>query len=325
MHVTRVLRATGAFLVAGLIFGTPAFAQTGVITGTVSDASTNQPVTDVVVTATSPNLQGEQVVVSDAQGQYRIPQLPPGTYTLRFEKESYKPFSRSDIVLRLDRTIRVNVQVLPENISQTIDVVARQPTIDVGSTSTGVNVGADFVRNIAVVRPTGKGGAARSFEALAEVAPGANADTYGVSINGTTSPENQFVIDGLSVNDPGFGILGTPLSIEFVQDVNVITGGYMPEYGRATGGVLNAVTKSGSNEFHGSVFGSWTPGAFEGTPKQVFAEGTTITGEQTLHNIGDFGAEVGGPILKDKLWFYAGIAPSFTRYNESCGSTIERL
>ena len=87
-----------------------------------------------------------------------------------------------------------------------------------------------------------------------------------MSISGTTSPENSFVIDGLSVNDPGFGILGTPLSVEFIQDVNVITGGYMPEYGRATGGVLNAVTKSGSNEFHGSVFGNWTPGALEGKP-----------------------------------------------------------
>lgn len=315
MQVTRVLRATGAFLVAGLLFGSAAMAQSSsVIIGTVSDASNNQPVADVVVTATSPNLQGEQIVVTDAAGQYRIPQLPPGTYTLRFEKESYQPFSRSDIQLRLDRTLRVNVALAPSGIEQTIDVTARAPTIDVGSTSTGVNVGADFVRNIAVVRPTGKGGAARSFESLAEIAPGANADAYGVSINGTTSPENGFVIDGLSVNDPGFGILGTPLSVEFVQDVNVITGGYMPEYGRATGGILNAVTKSGSNEFHGSVFGNWTPGALEGEEKQITSPTASILGQTNLWNLGDFGAEVGGPIAKDKLWFYAGVAPSFTRY-----------
>ncbi len=85
MQLTRVLRATGAFLVAGLLYGTAAHAQSGVITGTVSDASTKQPAADVVVTATSPNLQGEQVVVTDASGQYRIPQLPTGNYSLRFE------------------------------------------------------------------------------------------------------------------------------------------------------------------------------------------------------------------------------------------------
>ncbi len=106
-----------------------------------------------------------------------------------------------------------------------------------GSTTIGVNVDQEFIRRIAVNRPGGKGGAARSFESLAELAPGAQNDQYGVSINGATSPENGYVVDGLSTNDPAFGINASPLSIEFVQDVNVITGGYMPEYGRSTGGV----------------------------------------------------------------------------------------
>ena len=119
MRWPRVLRATGAFLVAGLLFGTAAHAQSGVITGTVSDASTKQPAADVVVTATSPNLQGEQIVVTDAQRPATaFPQLPPGIYTLRFEKESFQPYSAPDIQLRLDRTIRVNVELLPEGIQR---------------------------------------------------------------------------------------------------------------------------------------------------------------------------------------------------------------
>ncbi|MBF5043231.1 TonB-dependent receptor [Aggregicoccus sp. 17bor-14] len=319
MKPSRVLRATGAFLAAALLYGPAALAQTGVITGTVSDSATHKPAPDVVVTATSPNLQGEQVVVTDATGQYRIPQLPPGNYTLRFEKEQFQPYSRTAIQLRVDRTIRVNVELLPTGLTEEILVQGTAPTVDVGSTSTGVNVGADFVRHIAVVAPSGKGGAARSFESLADIAPGANTDTYGVSLSGTTSPENAFVIDGLSVNDPGFGTLGTPLSVEFIQDVNVITGGYMPEYGRATGGVLNAVTKSGSNEFHGSVFANFTPGSLEGTATPVVSQGSAISSTSSLHALGDFGAELGGPILKDKLWFYAGIAPSFTRYDVERG------
>jgi len=314
MQVRRMLRATGVVVVASLSYGTAAYADS-VIVGQVVSADGKTPITDVVVTATSPNLQGEQVVVTDAQGQYRIPQLPPGVYTLRFDKESFKPFSRPEIQLRLDRTIRVNVELLPEAFQTTIDVVARPPTIDVGSTSQGVNVDQDFIKRIAVNRPGGKGGAARSFDSLAELAPGAQNDAYGVSINGTTSPENGYVVDGLSTNDPAFGINASPLSVEFVQDVNIITGGYMPEYGRSTGGVLNAVTKSGSNEFHGTVFGNVTPGLLEGTRAQVLNESSVVGGLNSLTALGDFGATLGGPILKDKLWFFAGVAPSFTRYN----------
>ena len=311
----RSLSGRAALALLGVMFAGAAFAQgSAVLTGTVTDAATRQPVADVVVTATAPQLQGEQVVVTDALGLYRIPQLPPGSYTLRFEKERFKPFTRAAIPVQLDKTVRLNVELLPESIQgETIEVVGRAPTIDVGSANTGVNVSADFIRNIAMVRPGSKGSAARSFESLAEIAPGANADQYGVSVNGTTSPENQFIIDGVSVNDPGFGIIGTPLSVEFVQQVNVITGGYMPEYGRATGGILNAVTKSGSNEFHGSVWGNFTPGALEGFRPIIQAEGQTITTRARLWNQGDFGADLGGPILKDKLWFYAGISPSFNR------------
>jgi outer membrane receptor protein involved in Fe transport len=322
MSVTRVLRETGVVLAVGLLFGSTALAQSSssVIIGTVVNAdpgANKKPIADVVVTATSPNLQGEQTVVTDAQGQYRIPQLPPGVYTLRFDSQGFKPFARSDIQLRLNRTIRVNVELLPEAFTETIEIAGTPPTIDVGSTTTGVNVDQEFIRRIAVNRPGGKGGAARSFESLAELAPGAQNDQYGVSINGATSPENGYVVDGLSTNDPAFGINASPLSIEFVQDVNVVTGGYLPEFGRSTGGVINAVTRSGSNEFHGSVFGNLTPGSFEGDRTLVIDEGSVISGTNTLKNLGDVGATLGGPILQDKLWFFAGFAPSFTRYTHT--------
>jgi outer membrane receptor protein involved in Fe transport len=313
MQMKRMLRATGAVVVASLSYGTAAYADS-VITGQVLAADSKKPVADVVVTATSPNLQGEQVVVTDATGSYRIPQLPPGVYTLRFEKESFKPYSRSDIQLRLDRTIRVSVEMLPESFTEEMTIVAKPPTIDISSTSTGVSVDQEFIKRIAVNRPSGKGGAARSFESLAEMAPGAQNDQYGVSINGTTSPENGYVVDGLSTNDAAFGVNASPLSVEFVQDVNIITGGYMPEYGRATGGVINAVTKSGSNEFQGSVFANWTPGSLEGKREEVLSDGSVVSGKNALKNLGDFGATLGGPILKDKLWFFAGVIPSVTRF-----------
>jgi hypothetical protein len=161
--------------------------------------------------------------------------------------------------------------------------------------------------------PAAKGGATRSFESLAAVAPGTNADTYGVSVNGTSSPENGFIIDGVSANDPAFGILAVPLSSEFVKEVNIITAGYLPEYGRSIGGVMDVVTKSGSNEFHGSIFASITPGAFEGQRAIIPREGTVISTQPQLGSVRDFGFEIGGPIAKDKLWFFAGFSVALQR------------
>ncbi len=312
-NLSSVARITRAVLLAGSFFGAAALAQgTAVLTGTVTDAATKQPVADVVVTATSPALQGEQIVVTDASGLYRIPNLPPGTYTIRLEKEGYKPFSRGDIPVRVDRTIRVNIDLLPEALkADEVVVVGAPPTIDVGSTTTGINVGTEFTQNVAMVRPSGTG--MRSFESLASIAPQVVGDTYGFGFNGTTSPENQILVDGLSVTDPAYGINGSPFPIDFVQEANIITGGYQAEYGRATGGVMNVVTKSGSNEFHGSVFGNWTPGFLASESPPIKSEASVFVSNSRLWNSGDFGAELGGPILKDKLWFYVGFSPSFSR------------
>jgi len=292
-------------------------AQSGiaVVTGNVLDTSTRAPVTDVVVTATSPVLQGEQVVVTDAAGVYRVPQLPPGTYTFRFEKETYRPYTRSGIEVAADRTLRLNVELLPETAgSESITVVGSPPVIDVGSSTVGTTVNQDMVRTLAVSPPGGLSGANRSFDSLASLAPTAHADVYGVSISGSQSPENSYLIDGLAVNDTAYGVNGTPLTIEFIDEVNVITGGYMPEYGRALGGAMSAVTKSGGNEFHGSVFGTFTPGALSGAPAAVSAVGGgAVSTKTSLFNLGDFGATLGGFLLKDRLWFFTGVQYSATR------------
>jgi hypothetical protein len=295
-----------------------AYAQQGaaVLTGRIEDAATKQPVADVVVTVTSPNLQGEQIVVTDSTGQYRIPNLPSGAYTLRLEKEQYKPYARPDITLRADTTIRVDASLLPESLkAEEIVVVGRAPTVDVGSSSTGMNISSDFTRRVPVSAPGGKGAGNRSFESVAEAAPGAGADDYGTSINGTTSPENSYVIDGLTVNNPALGIIGTPLSTEFVGEVNVLSGGYMPEYGRSTGGILSAGTKSGSNEFRGQVWAFFSPGALEGSRKKVRREGSTIVNEPALLYSVDDCIDHGGPIVKDNLWFYTGVDVARTAYH----------
>jgi hypothetical protein len=152
---------------------TPAGMSNSVIIGTVVAADTKKPVADVIVTAVSPNLQGEQAVVTDAQGQYRIPQLPPGVYTLQFVREGFRTLARSEIQLRLDRTIRVNIELLPEGFEMP-EFAPTAPSIDTGSTSAGVNVDQDYIKRIEVNRPGARGGASRSFENLSGLAPGAS-------------------------------------------------------------------------------------------------------------------------------------------------------
>lgn len=337
----RVASLVRVAVAGSLLLSSLAFAEgTAVLTGTVIDAATNQPVRDVVVTATSPALQGEQIVVTDATGLYRIPQLPPGQYTLRLEGEGYKPFSRSDINLRVERTIRLNVQLQPESIqAEEVVVVGRAPTVDIGSMQTGVVVGKEFINNVPFIQPNSSG--TRSFESLAQVAPQVNADAFGFSMNGTTSPENGVLVDGLSVTDPAYGGLQSDTSsrvndgnsfvklpsasipVEFIEEVNVVTGGYLPEFGRSTGGILSAVTKSGGNEFHGSIFGTYTPGAFSPEPRRILREESSFEFNTRNWNTGDFGVEIGGPIVKDRVWFYAGFAPSMSR--ERIRRTLHRV
>jgi outer membrane receptor protein involved in Fe transport len=313
-RITRVRPSNRLYrcvLIASACVSSLAFAQgTAVVTGIVTDAATSKPVPDVVITATSSALQGEEVVVTDSSGTYRLAQLPAGVYTLKLEKESFKPYSRTDINVRTDRTVRVNIQLQPEAVQgDTVVVVGKPPTVDIGSTTTGINVGKDFINNIAFIQPNGSG--VRSFESLASVAPQVIADEYGFGFSGAQSPENLYLVDGVSTGDPAFGTSGAQFPVEFVEEANVITGGYQAEFGRSTGGVLNVVTKSGSNEFHGMVWGNWTPGALQGTPKTIDSAASAVQLQPKLLNTLDFGAQVGGPIIKDRLWFFVGFAPSF--------------
>jgi outer membrane receptor protein involved in Fe transport len=293
-------------VLASVLVPRAAWAQlgTGVLTGRVIDVSSQAPIADVVVTASSPALQGEQIVVTEASGTFRIPNLPPGLYSLRFDIDGYHPFSRGDLEVSSTVTLRVDVELLPTTLAaQEVTVIGAAPTVDLSSTRTGVTITNDFTQRVPIAPATGKGGAARSFEQLAEAAPTSRSDTYGASIAGTTSVENVYMIDGLTVNDPGFGYNGSPFSIEFIKETSILTGGYLPEYGRGGGGILDVVTKSGSNEFRGSFFANMAP--WQGDPRRP-PEQDAIRTVSKIKNVWDVGFDLGGPIVKDKLWFYVG-------------------
>ena len=307
-------------MLALLLLAGPASAQmasNAVLTGTVRDAQSKQPLENVVVTATSPALQGEQIVVTDKSGLYRLPQLPPGTYVIRFESEHLRPGNRQGILLPAEVTLRVDIELLQEAATLTEEIAVEEsaPVIDVGTSAVGGAVSSEFMRYVPVNRPGGLGGSARSFEAIAETLPQANSDGFGVAINGSSSPENSYQIDGVTTNSISKNYNASPMTTEFIDQITVLTGGYMPEYGRSTGGTINAITKSGGNEFHGAVWNFITPGALAARPAVApNRQDSFVTPVSEVGNIGDFGATLGGYILKDKLWFFAGLQPSYSRY-----------
>lgn len=288
-----------------------------VVIGIVRDAQTGDPIAEAVVSVTSENLIGEQAVVTDSSGIFRLPNLPPGAYTFEVASKGYVTQSRSGVQLQANATVRIDTRLskLDSDSGDRREIYVPAPTIDVGSAATGMNISQEFSKRVPIASPGAKGGANRSFEAVAEATPGARTDTYGTSVAGTTSPENNYVVDGISVSNPAFGINGSGLSVEFLQEVNVDSGGYMPEYGRSTGGIISAVTQSGGNQLHGSVWGFYTPGQLEGQRKIVQREGSAVVGEPSLGWIGDAGFDIGGPIIKDRLWFYGGFQAARTVTN----------
>lgn len=301
--------AAACFLFAG-----DALAQDqGSIIGDVIDGESGEPVAGVTVTAASDSLQGRVSAVSDGQGRFRIDGLPIGTYALAFEKPGVSAEPITDIQLRAGATLRYDAVVYSEGSplygvggGSTGVVRVTAPVVDVGSTQSGGTINSDITRRVPLVAPGVKGGANRSFESAAAAMPQVQNDNFGASVNGATSVENQYVIDGISVNNTAYGYLGSPLSLEFIEELSVVTGGYMPEYGRSMGGLLNVVTKTGSNELKGSFFTNVAPGFLEGDRAVIGNEGSAVRISPELNYVGDIGFELGGPILKDELWFFVG-------------------
>ncbi len=312
---------TSAFMAAALSFGVcslvhlerahaQASVTVGSLRGLIKDKSVGEPAAGATVVATSPALQGEQVVITDETGQYFITSLPPGIYTLTVYYND-ATFSRGNVLISVGKEAVVNVSVdskanegRPKG--EVITIQGNAPIVDQGSTKVGITLTDDYTRNI----PVG-----RTFGAVLGSAAGSQQDFYGISMAGSTSVENTYIVEGINTTDTAFGQLSSNLPNEFVQETEIITGGYNAEYGRATGGIVNVVTKEGSNEFHGSVFGNFSPSALTAAARVIQKEGNSVDAKIDPGNIYDLGAELGGPIIKDKLWFHVGFDPSVSNTN----------
>ena len=259
MRLGGVMRAIGsAPLRGGLVlaclaasaFATAARAQTtGTIVGVVTDAHARAPVAGALVIATSPGLQGEQTAVTDSAGRFTITLLPPGRYRLSARLEGYKPADRAGLALQVDYTLRANLVLEPEAVILETQVIESRlaPVVNIGTAEDGAVISREFLATV----PT-----TRDYGGTILIVPTALRDAGGIGLGGATSPENNYILDGFRVGEPTFNSLGANLLTNFIGQVDVKTGGFLPEYGYSSGGIVNTITKSGSNEFHGSIWGT---------------------------------------------------------------------
>jgi hypothetical protein len=284
--------------------------QNGQIQGVVNSDADGKALAGVTVTVSGPALQADQVEITDRDGRYRITQLPSGDdYVVRFYLGE-TVVERPGVRIAQNKTLSINITMPMRRATKEIKVIReRAPNVDTATANAGVEINEEVMRNTAV--------RGRTYESVLILAPGTvdpprgQGGDIGVSISGSTGNENNFIIDGLNTSDPNSGILATELHQYFIKEINVITGGYQAEFGRATGGIVSLVTKSGGNEFHGSVFGSVQP--FQLTPNAVGRLGEALALRRSGDNlVYDYGFELGGPILKDRIWFFVGFAPTTT-------------
>jgi hypothetical protein len=278
---------------------------TGAIQGVVTDAKTGEKLAGVTVIASSASLPQAQTAITDENGQYKITDLPPGEYLVTFYYADVT-LERTGINVGISKTTPVYQKInMDQAGGEKIVISDSAPVIDPTSTTQGITIDKNYIKNIPVP--------GRTFESTLGAAAGSQNDGAGVSFSGSSSLENQYFVDGVNTTNLTFGTVGSPIINDFIEEIEVMTGGYNAEYGRATGGVVNVVTKSGSNEFKGSVFGYYQPGFLTASTEATPSNATSIDARGDLAYDASVGFELGGPIIKDKLWFYVGFSPRFVR------------
>lgn len=277
---------------------------TGSISGTVTDQSKGV-VPGVTITVRNTDSGLERTQVSDEEGRYRVLNLPPGPYEVRAELSGFAPVQREDLTVAVGRDVLADMEIKIGGLTDQVTVSGESGTVSLGSTTVG---GVITTQQIAELPLNG-----RSFMQLATLQPGVivsratSRDFTGgfgstqLAIGGARPEQTGYLMDGTNIADISdkapSSLSGVLLGVDTVQEFNVQTHGYSAEFGRAAGGVMSTVTKSGTNRLRGSVFEFHRNDALDS--RNYFAQG-----ELPQFRRDQPGATLGGPIFKNKLFFF---------------------
>jgi len=289
-------------IAAGVFSSGVAFAQsvtTGALTGVVLDRS-GSPVVGANVKISSGQIV--RSTVTNADGRYQISLLNAGNWVVAVSKAGFTVQSQT-VTVNVNSTLTANFTKMSKEVSATVEIVSTASSIDSASTTTGSNFTMETLSAI----PKG-----RDMNDMAFMTPGVTTSGFGaangnanlglgISIGGASGAENSFSVDGLKTNDMRYGGQSVNMVTEFVEQIDVQTGGYKPEYS-SMGGVFNVLTKSGSNDFAGTTWVTYSPSALSPNPK------STLWTKELPHVTNyDLGAWVGGALVKDKFFYSVGV------------------
>src|SRR5262245_3502637 len=282
---------------------------TGTINGRVTDAQ-GLGVPGVSITVTG--AQGSKQSVTDTEGRFSMPFLTPGKYDVKAELSGFKTIEQKGITVALGQALDLPLRLEVGGVSETVQVIGVTDVVNVNTTTTGATITSDLLERVPVGRDIGS-----TLYLAPGVSSSSTAGHANPSIAGGSGLDNQYVIDGVNVTNQGygalgsysiiFGSLGNATPFDFMQEIQVKTGGYEAEYGQATGGVVNIITKSGSNDIRGSGFGYWRPDQIESPWTQFQSKNGSV--QTVASRQYDAGVEAGLPIVRDRLFFFGAIDP----------------
>jgi len=299
--------AVGLFLLILMFCETLRAQQTGEVRGRIAEEK-GEALPGAAVTARSPNLQGLRTAVSDRSGYFLLPLLPVGTYSLTFELPGFEKLTLEGLDVRLGFTASLSIVLKIAALKEEVTVTAPNPPIDKTKADTSYRLNSGELALI----PT----QARTIAEIVDLTPGvtgvrantvsggANSDLGGAAIGlpsfrGEGDAGNNWLVDGLSLKGVSSNDPGVRLNFDAWEEVQIVSDGFAPAMGQGLGGFINIVTRSGSNSFHGQLGGLVQPSSLRAQRQEQLSVGTIP--ETSLQQY--FG-NLGGPIIRDKLWFF---------------------
>ncbi len=307
------------FLIA-FVYNVPLQAQqvTGDVVGTVTDATgALLPKANVVVK--NVGTQEVRAGVSSERGEFAFALLPPGTYTVTVDAKGFKTFVQSNFTLDVGVRYRVNAQLQVGKTSEVIIVTSEAAALQTDDSTLQAVVESKAVEDLPLN--------GRNFVQLAQVVPGANEGpahsaasggggsdfrpSSALVVNGQSDVQNNYMLDGTDNNERLLGLLGVRPSVDAIAEVNVMTGQYTAELGRTSGGMVNIITKSGTDEFHGSLY------EFLRNDDLDASDFFAMAGSKPPLKQNQFGGSIGGPIIKGRTFFFV----DFEGFRQVMGQT----
>ncbi len=330
-----------------LVVSAPAQEVTGSMQGTVTDPSgAVVPGAHLILTGTT--LIGSKEADTNAQGEYHFANLPPGVYSIKVTAKGFEILQRGNLDVEVGKLPTINLQLQLGSATSTIEVTTAAPLVNVTTNQSMTDLGSETLssephgysfQSVIQFAPMARneplaGGSAGMTGNSGGSLPGSagNGLAIGFSIGGAADSESSYLVDGQDTENVSGGASNANVPFPFIQEVQVKTSGIQAEYGGALGGVIDVITKKGGNDFHGSLFTSYESDAMDGsqnatlrynpTPVTSFpfdADSQSYSPKKDHFRIAQPGFTLGGPIVKDRLWFFLGFAP----YYDSLGRTVD--